>query len=186
MFETWDLKINSTMLSWCIFNSDDILEAPDQTDCIHNLKVKSIRVFFDTFYQKVTRFFKSRLLFQRITYALLLWYVFNFDVTSPANYLVTSPPPHNSNLTNISWCVSDFNVRPTALGRNQIENTTWNMVKEKLDTYFIYVDCAWNLQNLIQFLTCNLPPQMRGWQSNVNTQHEERRLIEICPQAQGS
>ena len=33
-------------------------------------------------------------------------------------------------------------------------NTTWNMVKEKLDTYFIYIDCAWNLQNLIQFLMC--------------------------------
>ena len=28
------------------------------------------------------------------------------------------------------------------------------MVKEKLDTYFIYIDCAWNLQNLIQFLMC--------------------------------
>ena len=36
----------------------------------------------------------------------------------------------------------------------QLENTTWNMVKEKLDTYFIYIDCAWNLQNLIQFLMC--------------------------------
>ena len=28
------------------------------------------------------------------------------------------------------------------------------MVKEKLDTYFIYIEWAWNLQNLIQFLMC--------------------------------
>ena len=37
---------------------------------------------------------------------------------------------------------------------NQIEKTTWNMVKEKLNTFFIYIDCAWNLQNLIHFLMC--------------------------------
>ena len=34
LFETWNLKFNSTLLSWCVFNSDDIIEAPDQTDCI--------------------------------------------------------------------------------------------------------------------------------------------------------
>ena len=52
----WNLKLEkSTLLSWCVFNSDDIIEAPDQTDCIHDLKTESIRVFFDTFYQKVTR-----------------------------------------------------------------------------------------------------------------------------------
>ena len=28
------------------------------------------------------------------------------------------------------------------------------MVKEKLDTYFTYIECAWNLQNLIQSLMC--------------------------------
>ena len=59
LFETWNLKFNSTLLSWCVFNSDDIIEAPDQTDCIHDLKAESIRVFFDTFYQKVKQAVKS-------------------------------------------------------------------------------------------------------------------------------
>ena len=27
------------LLSWCVFNSDDNIEAPDQTDCIHNPEV---------------------------------------------------------------------------------------------------------------------------------------------------
>ena len=42
LFETWNLKFNSTLHSWCVFNSDDIIEAPDQTDCIHDLKAESI------------------------------------------------------------------------------------------------------------------------------------------------
>ena len=49
----WNVKFNSSLLSWCVFNSDDITEAPDQTDCIHNMKAESIRVCFDTFYLKV-------------------------------------------------------------------------------------------------------------------------------------
>ena len=40
----WNLKFNSTLFSWCVFNSDD---------CIHNMKAESIRVCFDTFYLKV-------------------------------------------------------------------------------------------------------------------------------------
>ena len=59
--ETWNLKFNSTLLSWFVFNWDDVIEAPDQTDCIHDLKAQSIQVFFDTFYQKVTRAVKSTL-----------------------------------------------------------------------------------------------------------------------------
>ena len=57
--QTWNLKFNSALLSWCFFNSDNIIEAPDQTDCIHDLKAESIQVFFDTFYQKVIRAVKS-------------------------------------------------------------------------------------------------------------------------------
>ena len=49
----WNLKFNSKLLSWCVFNSYDISEAPDQTDCIHNMKAESIQVFLDTFYPKV-------------------------------------------------------------------------------------------------------------------------------------
>ena len=47
------------MLSWCVFNWDDIIEAPDQAYYIHNLKAESIRVFFDSFYQKGRRTVKS-------------------------------------------------------------------------------------------------------------------------------
>ena len=49
----WNLKFHSALLSWCVFNSHDITEAPDQTDCIHNMKAESVRVCFDTFYLKV-------------------------------------------------------------------------------------------------------------------------------------
>ena len=59
LLETSNLKFNSTLLSWCVFNSNDIIEAPDQTNCIRKLKSESNRVFFDTFYQKVTRAVKS-------------------------------------------------------------------------------------------------------------------------------
>ena len=63
LVQNW--KFNSTLLSWCFFNSDDITEVLDQTYCIGNMKAESIRVCFDTFYLKViptmkinpTRFF---------------------------------------------------------------------------------------------------------------------------------
>ena len=61
LLETSNLKFNSTLLSWCVFNSNDIIEAPDQTNCIHKLKSESNRVFFDTFYQKVTQAVKCNL-----------------------------------------------------------------------------------------------------------------------------
>ena len=49
----WNLKFNSTLLSWIVLNSDDITQVPDQTDCIQNMKAKSIRACFDTFYLRV-------------------------------------------------------------------------------------------------------------------------------------
>ena len=36
-----------------MFNSDNITEAPDQTDCIHIMKAESMQACFDTFYLKV-------------------------------------------------------------------------------------------------------------------------------------
>ena len=50
----WNLKFDFTLLSWCVFNSDDITKASDQTDCIHNMKAESIWFCFDTLYLKVT------------------------------------------------------------------------------------------------------------------------------------
>ena len=35
------------------FQLGDIIEVPDQTDCIGNMKAESIPVYFDTFYLKV-------------------------------------------------------------------------------------------------------------------------------------
>ena len=38
----WNLKFNSTLPFWFVFNLDGITEAPDRTDCIHNMKAESI------------------------------------------------------------------------------------------------------------------------------------------------
>ena len=48
-----------------------ITEAPDQIDCIHNMKVESIRICFGTFYLKVIPAVKFKeVIFQRRVYEL--------------------------------------------------------------------------------------------------------------------
>ena len=174
LFETWNLKFNSTLFSWCVFNSGDIIEAPDQTDYIHNMKAESIRVFFDTFYQKVVpavrsipkRFSNLNFFFKEepmhyfhdvfLTLTLphqhedennlkkhhekasnirfklfILWYYTNIvievqDYRTFYFQIQTSPE-----LTNISWCVSNFNVRPSAWERNQLKNKTFTLTNSR-------------------------------------------------------
>ena len=57
------------MSSWCVFKSNDITDAPDQTDYIHNMKAESIRICFDTFYLKViptVKFNSKRFFFKEV------------------------------------------------------------------------------------------------------------------------